>query len=192
MIKYLLVTISLGVGIAVGALLLPVDAAAPAPFPVRLVHVEPEWAGMSADPVPEIVFKHGDISWLPKLALQAGWGVEHHRRLGQIILRESGGCPARIGGSVVDKNCKFIKMVTMSHPSDSGLLQINWVNYDVKRAPNAILCRKLKMCTQEPLLNAFNNLVAGKVLFDAAGWSPWDFCAWGEKFAKQCAATKLP
>ena len=64
----------------------------------------------------DIVFRHGDISWLPKLAAQAGWPPETWKKLGQIILRESGGCPTRIGGSVVDKDCNLIRMATMSHP----------------------------------------------------------------------------
>jgi hypothetical protein len=54
-----------------------------------------------------IAFKHGDISWLPQLATQAGWPKKTWKKLGQIILRESGGCPNRIGSSIVDKNCNI-------------------------------------------------------------------------------------
>ena len=54
---------------------------------------------------PAIVFRHGDISWLPELAAKAGWPPETWKKLGQIILRESGGCPNRRGGDIVNKNC---------------------------------------------------------------------------------------
>ena len=122
----------------------------------------------------DIVFRHGDISWLPELAAQAGWPPETWKKLGQIILRESGGCPTRIGGSVVDKDCNFIRMATMSHPSDSGLLMINGINWDIKRTKLAIVCVRMKVCTQEELMNPITNLRAGKLLFDVAGWSPWN------------------
>lgn len=122
----------------------------------------------------DIVFRHGDISWLPELAAQAGWPPETWKKLGQIILRESGGCPTRIGGSVVDKDCNLIRMATMSHPSDTGLLQVNGINWDIKRTKLAIVCVRMKVCTQEELMNPITNLRAGKLLFDVAGWSPWN------------------
>ena len=123
---------------------------------------------------PDIVFRHGDISWLPELAAQAGWPPRTWKKLGQIILRESGGCPTRIGGSVVDKDCNLIRMATMSHPSDTGLLQINGINWDFERTELAIVCVRMKVCTQEELMNPITNLRAGKLLFDVAGWSPWN------------------
>ena len=123
---------------------------------------------------PDIVFRHGDISWLPELAAQAGWPPRTWKKLGQIILRESGGCPTRIGGSVVDKDCNLIRMATMSHPSDTGLLQINGINWDFERTKLAIVCVRMKVCTQEELMNPITNLRAGKLLFDVAGWSPWN------------------
>lgn len=122
----------------------------------------------------DIVFRHGDISWLPELAAKAGWPPQTWKRLGQIILRESGGCPTRIGGSVVDKDCNLIRMATMSHPSDTGLLQINGINWDFERTKLAIVCVRMKVCTQEELMNPITNLRAGKLLFDVAGWSPWN------------------
>ena len=125
-------------------------------------------------PKPDIVFTHGDISWLPQLAAKAGWPPKTWKRLGQIILRESGGCPTRIGGSVVDKNCNLIRMATMSHPSDTGLLQINGINWDLKRTKLAIVCVRMGVCTQEELMNPITNLRAGKLLYDVAGWSPWN------------------
>ena len=121
-----------------------------------------------------IVFRHGAISWLPELAAKAGWPPETWQRLGEIILRESGGCPTRIGGSVVDENCNLIRMATMSHPSDTGLLQINGINWDFERTKLAIVCVRMKVCTQEELMNPITNLRAGKLLFDVAGWSPWN------------------
>lgn len=123
---------------------------------------------------PAIVFRHGDISWLPKLAAKAGWPPRTWKRLGEIVLRESGGCPTRIGGSVVDKDCNFIRMATMSHPSDTGLLQVNGINWDLKRTKLAIVCVRMGVCTQEELMNPITNLRAGKLLYDVAGWSPWN------------------
>ena len=127
------------------------------------------------EPQPTIVFRHGDCSWLPAMALSVGWEQKHIPRLMHIAARESGCCPNRIGGSVVDKNCKFIKMSTMTHPSDSGLLQINGVNYNPKRNKYAPICTQMKICTQEPLLDALTNLKAGLLLFTVTGsdWSPW-------------------
>ena len=125
-------------------------------------------------PKPAIVFRHGDISWLPELAKQAGWPPKTWAKLGQIILRESGGCPTRIGGSVVDKNCNLIRMSTMTHPSDTGLLQINGINWNIERTKLAIICVRMKVCTQEALMNPLTNLRAGKLLYDVAGWSPWN------------------
>lgn len=122
----------------------------------------------------DIVFRHGDISWLPELAAQAGWPPRTWKRLGEIILRESGGCPTRIGGSVVDENCNLIRMATMTHPSDSGLLQINGVNWDLSRTKFAIICVRMGVCTQEELMNPITNLRAGKLLYDVAGWTPWN------------------
>ena len=123
---------------------------------------------------PDIVFRHGDISWLPGLAAQAGWPPRTWKRLGEIILRESGGCPTRIGGSVVDENCNLIRMATMSHPSDTGLLQVNGINWDIKRTKFAIICVRMGVCTQEELMNPITNLRAGKLLYDVAGWTPWN------------------
>jgi len=123
---------------------------------------------------PDIVFRHGDISWLPELAAKAGWPPHTWKRLGQIILRESGGCPTRIGGSVVDKDCNLIRMATMSHSSDTGLLQVNGINWDIERTKLAIVCVRMKVCTQEELMNPITNLRAGKLLWDVAGWTPWN------------------
>jgi len=122
---------------------------------------------------PTIVFKHGDISWLPQLAAQAGWPPKTWHRLGQIILRESGGCPVRRGGDIVNKNCEVTGVAERTHRSDSGLLQINSVNYRLSRNKWAAVCLAKIACTQEPLLDALTNLKAGLVLYKIAGFSPW-------------------
>lgn len=125
-----------------------------------------------------IVFKHGDISWLPKLAAEAGWPEHTWNKLGKIILRESGGCPNRRGGDVVTPDCKIIRVSEWNHRSDTGLLQINGVNYNTKRNKWAAVCNQMNVCTQEPLFDPLTNLRAGKLLYDLSGWAPWDPCTW--------------
>lgn len=138
----------------------------------------------------EIVFSHGDVSWLPALALEAGWPVETHEKLAQIVLRESGGCPNRRGGDAVDKNCNITHVTEWNHRSDTGLLQINGVNYNPKRNKWAIACRQMNICTQEPLLDPLTNLRVGYLLYQVDGWNPWDPCAWGEEWAHRCNKNK--
>jgi hypothetical protein len=140
-------------------------------------------------PAEPIVFKHGDISWLPQLAEQAGWPRKTWKKLGQIILRESGGCPNRIGSSIVDKNCNITGWTKATNKSDSGLLQINGVNWDPKRSGTQLLCAEHKICTQEQLLDPVTNLAAGYVLYQKAGWDPWDPCAWGPEYAHRCKSS---
>jgi hypothetical protein len=126
---------------------------------------------------PKPVFKHGNISWLPAMAYKAGWRPEHIAQLGAIILRESGACPHGWGGLGVDANCNPTKQNETNHMGDSGLGQINTVWYSLERNPTAPLCLKLKICTQEPLFDAFTNLVAMKFIYDySKGWGPWDIC----------------
>lgn len=137
-----------------------------------------------------IKFSHGDVSWLEKMALSVGWPAKQIPRLKKIVLRESGGCPNRIGGSVVDSDCNIIKMATMSHPSDSGLLQINGVNYDKSRNQWALLCNEMSICNQKPLLDAETNLRAGLLLWRVSGWGPWDPCQWGAEYAHRCKKGK--
>jgi hypothetical protein len=141
------------------------------------------------DKLEPIVFKHGDISWLPQLAQEAGWPRKTWKKLGQIILRESGGCPNRIGSSIVDKNCNITGWTKATNKSDSGLLQINGVNWDPKRAGTQLLCAEHKICKQEQLLDPVTNLAAGYVLYQKAGWDPWDPCAWGPKYAHRCKSS---
>ena len=130
---------------------------------------------------PAPVYRHGDCSWLPALALQAGWQPDQIGKLTQIALRESG-CCIRRGGETVDKDCKITGHDGSNHLSDTSILQINGLNFDIKRNPTAIICLQMKICTQEPLLDPFINLKAGKVLFDywqkaaGDGWIPWDMC----------------
>lgn len=137
-----------------------------------------------------IQFRHGDVSWLPALAAAAGWPKKTWKTLEQIILRESGGCPNRKGGDVVDKNCNIIRVSEWNHRSDTGLLQINGVNYDTSRNKWAAVCRELDICTQDPLLDPLNNLKAGYVLYQLSSWDPWDPCAWGPEYADRCKASQ--
>ena len=141
------------------------------------------------DKLEPIVFKHGDISWLPQLAQEAGWPRKTWKKLGQIILRESGGCPNRIGGSIVDKNCNIVGHTGATNKSDSGLLQINGVNWDPKRSGRQLLCAEHKICKQDQLLDPVTNLAAGYVLYQKAGWDPWDPCAWGPEYAHRCKSS---
>ncbi|MEY4333360.1 MAG: Lysozyme like domain [Bacteroidota bacterium] len=140
-------------------------------------------------PVHVVKWQHGDISWLPELASAAGWPKRTWKRLGQIILRESGGCPNRTGGTIVDKDCNIVGHTGATNTSDSGLLQINGVNWDPKRSGRQLLCADYKICTQEQLLDPLTNLKAGYILFQKAGWDPWDPCAWGPEYAAKCRAT---
>jgi hypothetical protein len=137
------------------------------------------------DPMPTdapIVFRHGDVSWLPALAKQAGWVDALIPRLSQIVLRESGGCPNRRGGDKVDKDCNITGVSEWNHRSDTSLLQVNGINYDPTRNKFAPICLQMKICTQEPLLDPLTNLKAGKLLYDywqqvaGDGWIPWDTC----------------
>ncbi len=140
-------------------------------------------------PTHVVEWRHGDISWLPELAAAVGWPKHTWKKLGQIILRESGGCPNRIGSSIVDKNCNITGYTKATNKSDSGLLQINGVNYDKQRNKNALLCVELKFCKQEQLLDPVNNLRAGLLLYQKAGWDPWDPCAWGPEYAHRCKSS---
>ena len=132
--------------------------------------------------VPKPVYKHGQCDWLPAMALKAGWQVDQLGKLKQVALRESGCCPNRRGGDIVDKDCNITGVAEWSHRSDSGLLQNNGINWDLSRNPYAPICLQMKICTQEPLLDPFTNLQAGKLLFDywekaaGNGWIPWDIC----------------
>ena len=137
------------------------------------------------DPIPAdtpIRFRHGDVSWLPALALKAGWTADQIPKLSQIVLRESGGCPNRRGGDMVDKNCNVTGVSEWNHRSDTSLLQVNGLNYDPTRNKFAPICLQMDICTQQPLFDPLTNLKAGKLLFDywqkaaGDGWIPWDPC----------------
>lgn len=139
-----------------------------------------------SDPYRGIIWKHGDISWLPSLAALAGWDDEQIPRLGKYILRESGGCPNRRGGDKVDKWCNITGVSEWNHRSDTGLLQINGLNYDLSRNKWALLCNKLSICSQEPLFDPLTNLRAARVLYEHSGWKPWEPCMWGDEYAHLC------
>ena len=159
--------------------------AAQAPAPVTAVYSASQPPADRLDPIPAdqpILFRHGDVSWLPALALEAGWTADQIPTVLLVVLRESGSCAYRKGGDLVDKDCNVIGHDGSNHSSDTGLLQINGLNYDPKRNPTAPICLKMKICTQEPLFNPLTNLKAGKLLFDywekaaGNGWIPWDPC----------------
>lgn len=123
------------------------------------------------------VYKHGDCSWLPKVALEAGWQVDQLKQLREIALRESGCCPARAGGDIVDKNCNITGVAEWSHRSDSGLMQINGVHWLPNHANyDGLICKQMQICTQAPLLDALTNLKAARLLYEVAGWQPWSIC----------------
>ena len=172
--RKVLATVILAIGGLVG-----VAHAAEAPeAPEVVVVTRADVSYLDERPKPEkpkpIVYRHGDCSWVRPVALEAGWQQQDMKKLIHIIKRESGCCPRRIGGSVVDKDCNQIKMATWKHPSDSGLLQINGVHWKPDHAQyHGLVCKEMGICTQEPLLDPLTNLRAGRLLFEVAGWSPW-------------------
>ena len=126
---------------------------------------------------PAPVYRHGDCSWLPAVALQAGWSVEQIPQLTKYALRESGCCPNRAGGDIVDKNCNITGVAEWSHRSDSGLMQINGVHWLPSHAQyDGLVCKQMAICTQKPLLDAVTNLRAARLIYSRVGWSAWDIC----------------
>ena len=180
----------LSIGLFFGGIFIPASPGDPNLRGWTTQHTVATVAPATTTTVPEITFRHGDISWLPQLAAEAGWPEETWPMLGEIILRESGGCPNRRGGDVVNENCEIIRVSEWNHRSDTGLLQINGVNYNPKRNKWAAVCRDMGICTQEPLLDPLTNLKAGYVLYTYSGWGPWDPCQWGPEYAKRCKASK--
>ena len=162
-------TMSLGIAQAVSAPAHQSDA------PIAL---QPLWQPDRLEPIPPIRYRHGDVSWLPSLAKQAGWPDYTIDKLTELVLRESGGCPNRRGGDKVDKDCNITGVSEWNHRSDTGLLQINGVNYDLSRNKWAAICRELNICTQAPLLDPLTNLKAGLVLYNLSGFEPWNPCNW--------------
>lgn len=123
---------------------------------------------------PQPAFRHGDCTWIPAVAEEAGWPAHTHERLIAIILRESGCCPNVRGGDVTNGNCQIKRVREWNHRSDSGLLQINGVHWKRDHPQyHGLVCRRMLICEQEPLLDPLTNLRAGKLLWDVAGWSPW-------------------
>ena len=57
-------TMSLGIAQAVSA---------PTQPSVPVIALQPLWQADRLDPIPPIRYRHGDVSWLPALAKQAGW-----------------------------------------------------------------------------------------------------------------------
>ena len=120
------------------------------------------------------VYRHGDCSWLPALALQAGWQVNQLKQLRHIALRESGCCPARAGGDIVDKDCNKIGHDGSFHSSDSGLMQVNGTHWKPDHAQyHGLICKKMGICTQAPLFDPLTNLRAARLIYSRVGWSAW-------------------
>ena len=125
----------------------------------------------------EPVYRHGDCSWLPAVAMQAGWQVDQIKQLREIALRESGCCPARAGGDIVDKNCNKIGHDGSFHSSDSGTMQLNGTHWKPDHPQyHGLVCKQMKICTQEPLFDPLTNLKAARLLYEVAGWQPWSIC----------------
>jgi len=123
------------------------------------------------------VYRHGDCSWLPAVALQAGWSADQIPQLLKISARESGCCPRRIGGQRVLPDCTPNGFAETTHMSDSGLMQINGVHWLQNHAQyDGLVCKQMRICTQEPLLDALTNLRAARLIYSQVGWSAWDIC----------------
>jgi len=126
---------------------------------------------------PAPVYRHGNCSWLPALALKAGWQADQITQLTLIALRESGCCPYRAGGDTVDKNCNITGIADYSHRSDSGLMQINGVHWlPTHKNYDGLICKQMRICTQEPLLDPLTNLQAARLIYSKVGWSAWSIC----------------
>ena len=126
---------------------------------------------------PAPVYRHGNCSWLPAVALKAGWQADQITQLTLIALRESGCCPYRAGGDTVDKNCNITGIADYSHRSDSGLMQINGVHWlPTHKNYDGLICKQMRICTQEPLLNPLTNLQAARLIYSKVGWSAWSIC----------------
>ena len=126
---------------------------------------------------PAPVYRHGDCTWLPAVALKAGWQADQIAQLTLIALRESGCCPYRAGGDTVDKNCNITGIADYSHRSDSGLMQINGVHWlPTHKNYDGLICKQMRICTQEPLLDPLTNLQAARLIYSKVGWSAWSIC----------------
>ena len=126
---------------------------------------------------PAPVYRHGNCDWLPAVALKAGWQVDQIAKLKQIALRESGCCPYRAGGDTVDKNCNITGIADYSHRSDSGLMQINGVHWlPTHKQYDGLICKQMRICTQEPLFDPLTNLQAARLIYSKVGWSAWSIC----------------
>ena len=126
---------------------------------------------------PAPVYRHGNCSWLPAVALKAGWQADQITQLTLIALRESGCCPYRAGGDTVDKNCNITGIADYSHRSDSGLMQINGVHWlPTHKNYDGLICKQMRICTQELLLDPLTNLQAARLIYSKVGWSAWSIC----------------
>lgn len=172
---------SLSIGIVLVTLIGSVAWASPLNAPNRDVYADP--AALKGRQITAIEersvsvpssFKKGDCRWINAVALEAGFERADLPTVRFLAKRESGCCPNVRGGDVADQDCNVVKVVDWSHRSDSGLMQINGVHWK-KDHPEyrGLICREMKVCSQEPLFDPFINLQAAKLLYDVAGWSPW-------------------
>ena len=126
---------------------------------------------------PKPVYRHGNCAWLPAMAMQAGWPADQIQQLTQIALRESGCCPNRAGGDTVDKNCNITGVAEYTHRSDSGLMQINGVHWQPAHSQyDGLICKQMRICTQEPLFDPLTNLRAARLIYSKVGWAAWSIC----------------
>lgn len=76
---------------------------------------------------------------------------------------------------MVNSDCEIIRVSEWNHRSDTGLLQINGVHWKPDHPQyHGLVCKRMEVCTQEPLLDPLTNLRAGRLLYDLVGWSPWN------------------
>ena len=172
---------SLSIGIVLVSLIGTVAWASPLKAPDAHVYADPLAARANQITAVEersvsvpSSFRKGDCRWMNILALEAGFERNDLPTLRFLARRESGCCPNVRGGDVTDQDCNVLKVVDWSHRSDSGLLQINGVHWK-KDHPEyrGLVCREMRVCSQEPLFDPLTNLRAAKLLYDVAGWSPW-------------------
>ena len=154
---------------------------APEPMKVVAVDIDSLIRIDQIDPIKELPYKYpdpfvwGDCSWVDAVALAAGWQAKDLATVKMIAARESGCCPNRRGGDKVDRNCRITGVSEWNHRSDSGLMQLNGVHWlPTHKHYAGLFCKREKICTQEPLLDAFTNLRMAKMLFDVVGWSAWN------------------
>ena len=101
---------------------------------------------------------------LTELAPPAGWDVV---KMSKLMRRESGCCPQVAtlsfptsttwrelrGGDVATEACQFLRVASTSHRSDTGLLQINGINYDRARCGSSCVIHATQAELGDPVTN---------------------------------------